>query len=157
MDFESVAVLHVELCPVSNWLKKCSLALIAGDHYSPTYRVWVVCSCYALTVEQESYARDVLSLAVAESVHELAKGSGALDLEEDLVVVVGDLDVEVLGLLGSLVLVGGGGRGRRCRHGEGGAKVVSGRVVWIFVDEGARVSQAEETVLRWGMSAQMLV
>ena len=98
MDFESVAVLHVELCPVSNWLKKCSLALIAGDHYSHTYRVWVVCSCYALTVEQESYARDVLSLAVAESVHELAKGSGALDLEEDLVVVIRHLDVEVLAL-----------------------------------------------------------
>lgn len=98
MDFESVAVLHVELCPVSDWLKKCSLALIAGDHYSPTYRVWVVCSCYALTVEQESYARDILSLAVAESVHELAKGSGALDLEEDLVVVIRHLDVEVLAL-----------------------------------------------------------
>jgi len=73
VDFESVAVLHVE-------------------------RVWVVCSCYALTVEQESYARDVLSLAVAESVHELAKGSGALDLEEDLVVVIRHLDVEVLAL-----------------------------------------------------------
>jgi hypothetical protein len=63
----------------------------------------------------------------------------------------------VLGLLGSLVLVGGGGRGCRRRHGEGGVKAVLGRVVWVFVTKGAQVSQAEETVLRWGMSAQMLV
>jgi hypothetical protein len=60
----------------------------------------------------------------------------------------------VLGLLGSLVLVAGGGGRRRRRHGGGFAKVVCGRVVWMFVGEGAQVSQAEETVLRWGMSGE---
>lgn len=122
-----------------------------------THHLGVVGRVDSGAVEEEADASEGLALTLAEGVHELLQLGCALDLEEDLVVVVGHLDVEVLGLLGSLVLVGGGGRGRRRRHGEGGAKVVSGRVVWIFVDEGAQVSQAEETVLRWGMSAQMLV
>jgi hypothetical protein len=105
VDFKGVAVLHVELCRVSDWFKKHSLALIAEDYCSPTYRVWVVCSCYALTVEQESYARDILSLAVAEGVHKFTEGSGALDLEEDFVVVIGHLDVKVLALAAILRLL----------------------------------------------------
>lgn len=122
-----------------------------------THHLGVVGRVDSGAVEEEADASEGLALTLAEGVHELLQLGCALDLEEDLVVVVGHLDVEVLGLLGSLVLVGSGGRGRRRRHGEGGTKVVSGRVVWIFVDEGAQVSQAEETVLRWGMSAQMLV
>ena len=122
-----------------------------------THHLGVVGRVDSGAVEEEADASEGLALTLAEGVHELLQLGCALDLEEDLVVVVGHLDVEVLGLLGSLVLVGGGGRGWRRRHGEGGAKVVSGRVVWIFVDEGAQVSQAEETVLRWGMSAQMSV
>ena len=106
-----------------------------------THHLRVVGGVHSGAVEQEAHASEGLSLTLAEGVHELLQLGCALDLEEDLIVVVGHLDVEVLGLLGSLVLVGGGGRGRRRRHGEGGAKVVSGRVVWIFVDEGAQVSQ----------------
>lgn len=124
---------------------------------SSTHHLGVVGRVDSGAVEEEADASEGLALTLAEGVHELLQLGCALDLEEDLVVVVGHLDVEVLGLLGSLVLVGGGGRGRRRRHGEGGVKAVLRRVVWIFVDEGARVSQAEETVLRWGMSAQMLV
>jgi hypothetical protein len=54
--------------------------------------------CDALSVEQEAHARNVLSLTVAESVHELAECGGALDFEEDLIVVVGNLDVQVFAL-----------------------------------------------------------
>ena len=98
-----------------------------------THHLGVVGRVDSGAVEKEADASEGLSLTLAKGVHELLQLGCALDLEEDLVVVVGHLDVEVLGLLGSLVLVGGGGRGRRCRHGEGGAKVVSGRVIWIFV------------------------
>jgi hypothetical protein len=63
-----------------------------------TYRVWVVLRPNTLTVEEESYTADVLSLTVAEGVHELSEGGGALDLEEHLVVVIRDLDVQVLAL-----------------------------------------------------------
>jgi hypothetical protein len=69
--------------------------LEAVDH---TYRIWVVLRSYALAIEEESYTLDVLSLAVAEGVHELSEGGGALDLEEHLVVVIGNLDVQVLAL-----------------------------------------------------------
>ncbi len=86
-------------------LQDCNATLLAPGYCSRTYRVWVVCSCYALAVEQESHARDVLSLAVTEGVHKLAKGGGALDLEEDLVVVVGHLDVKVLALAAILRLL----------------------------------------------------
>jgi hypothetical protein len=63
-----------------------------------SYRVRVVVWCDTLAIEQKSHARDVFSLAVAESVHELAESCGALDFEEDLVVVVRHLDVQVLAL-----------------------------------------------------------
>lgn len=53
---------------------------------------------HALAVEQEAHAADVLALTVAERVHELAEGCGALDLEKDLVVVIRDLDVEMFAL-----------------------------------------------------------
>lgn len=48
-------------------------------------------------------------MTLAEGVHELREGGGALDLEEDLVVVVRDLDVQVLAL-GLIVGVAAGTR-----------------------------------------------
>lgn len=48
-----------------------------------------------------------LALALAEGIHQLLELRGALDLEEDLVVVVGNLDVEVLGLRWPFVLIWG--------------------------------------------------
>lgn len=62
---------------------------------SDTYRIGVVRRLHSLSVEEKSDALHVLSLAIAESVHELAELGCALDLEEDLVVVVRDLDVEM--------------------------------------------------------------
>ena len=61
-----------------------------------TYSIWVVGGPNTSALEQESHAGDVLALAVAEGVHELTQLGRALDLEEDLIVVVGDLDVQVL-------------------------------------------------------------
>lgn len=70
------------------------------------YRIGVVLRGYTLAIKEEAHTRDVLALAVAESVHELAECGGALDLEEDLVVIVRDLDVEVLALARILRLLG---------------------------------------------------
>ncbi len=50
----------------------------------------------SLPIEQKSAALGALALSVAEGVHQLAELGGTLDLEEDLVVVVGDFDVEVV-------------------------------------------------------------
>jgi hypothetical protein len=72
-----------------------------------TYSVRVVGGPNTGTLEEESHARNVLALAIAEGVHELAELSCALNLEEDLVVVVGDLDVQVLRGTGVLWLLGG--------------------------------------------------
>lgn len=56
-------------------------------------------------------------MALAKGIHELRKGRGALDLEEDLIVVVRDLDVQMLAL-GLLVGIATGARGLiTVRHG----------------------------------------
>jgi len=44
-------------------------------------------------------------LSLAESIHQLLKGSGTLDLEEDFIVVIGDLDIEVFTLATGLGLL----------------------------------------------------
>lgn len=59
-------------------------------------RVRCVFGAHAGTIEQETDGRQLLSLALAEGVHELFQLCCALDFEEDLVVIIGDLDVEVL-------------------------------------------------------------
>jgi hypothetical protein len=98
VHLQSVAVLHIELRRVSNIPVRVPLCVSESRAIFLAYRVWVVLRCYTLPVEQEAHARDVLALAIAECVHKLAQGCGALDLEEDLVVVVRDLDVQVLAL-----------------------------------------------------------
>ena len=64
-----------------------------------TYRVGGVGRRHTGAVEQEADGGGHLALSVAEGVHELLERRRALDLEEHLVVVVGDLDVEVFGRL----------------------------------------------------------
>lgn len=46
-------------------------------------------------------------MSLAEGVHQLLQGGGTLDLEEDLVVVIGNLDVEMLTLATALSLLWG--------------------------------------------------
>ncbi|KAI6754342.1 hypothetical protein HG530_012856 [Fusarium avenaceum] len=57
-------------------------------------------------VEEESHGAGGLSLAFAEGTHQLLELCGTLDLEEDFVVVVGNLDVQVL-RVGGRLLAGG--------------------------------------------------
>jgi hypothetical protein len=61
-----------------------------------TYSIGRVGRLDTATVEEKSDRRGRLSLTLAEGIHELLESSGALDLKEDLVVVVGHLDVKVL-------------------------------------------------------------
>ena len=63
-----------------------------------THHLRVVGGVHSGAVEQEAHASEGLSLTLAEGVHELLQLGGALDLEEDLVVVVGNLDIQVLAL-----------------------------------------------------------
>jgi len=62
-----------------------------------THTLWIVCRVHALPVEEEAAGLNAPALALTEGVHELLQLCGALDLEKDLVVVVGHLDVEVFG------------------------------------------------------------
>ena len=52
-----------------------------------------------MSVEEEATALNCLALPLAEGVHELLELSGALYLEEDLVVVVRYFDVDMAWLL----------------------------------------------------------
>jgi hypothetical protein len=85
-----------------------------------TYTLWVIRRVDSCTIEQEAHAARALALTLTERVHELLELSCALDLEEDLVVGVGDFDVQVLGLrLRGVLLVAGGRVGRSgVRHGR---------------------------------------
>lgn len=70
-----------------------------------THHLRVVCGVDSGAVEEEAHAGEGLALTLTEGVHELLQLGRTLDLEEHLVVVVGDLDVQMLRLLGSFVLV----------------------------------------------------
>ena len=79
------------------------------------YRIWAIRSLYATAVEQEADRIRGLALPLTEGIHKLLQGCGALDLEEDLIVVVGNFDVEMfadrgnfrfLGRAGTSVLIG---------------------------------------------------
>ena len=69
----------------------------AGFQRSGTYYIRGIGRLYASTIEQETNGARLLPLTITEGVHKFLEGSGTLDLEEDLVVVVRHLDVEMLG------------------------------------------------------------
>jgi hypothetical protein len=71
------------------------------------YRVRGVRGLDPRAVKEEAHRVEGLALTLAEGGHELLELGAALDLEEDLVVVVGDLDVEVLCVGGRDVVLGG--------------------------------------------------
>lgn len=85
-----------------------------------TYRIRIVRRVHALPIEQESHTVWRLALTLAESIHQLLERSGSLNLEEDLVVGVGDFYVEMFGLVVSLcAAVWGASVG----HGEGKMRI----------------------------------
>jgi hypothetical protein len=106
MNLQGVAVLHVELL-MSALAYDIILTSAQNDLWrqNQAYRVWVVLRGYALAVEEEAHARDVLALTIAEGVHEFSESRCALDLEKNLVVVIGDLDVEMFALAAILWLL----------------------------------------------------
>lgn len=69
-----------------------------------TYSIGRVGGLDSRAVKEESHGAHRLALAFAKGSHQLVELGSALDLEEDLVIVVGDLDVEVLEVGGSGVL-----------------------------------------------------
>ena len=78
-------------------------------------------------------------MALAEGIHELRKGGGALDLEENFVVVVRNLDIQMLAL-GLFVGIATNTRGLiTVRHGECSIFCYS-----VVVDGGVSAAGAEE-------------
>ena len=61
-----------------------------------THGIGAVSRIYTRSVEQKADGCHLFTLAVAESVHELRERSRSLDLEEDLIVIVGHFNVEML-------------------------------------------------------------
>ena len=70
-----------------------------------TYGLRVVGGIYSSAIEQKATASNVLALTFTKGIHQLLQLCCALDLEEDFIVVVGDLDVEVFRLLWLLRLL----------------------------------------------------
>ena len=52
---------------------------------------------HALPIKQEPDCSRRFSLSLAKGIHQLLELGGALDLEEDFVIAIGDFDVEVFG------------------------------------------------------------
>lgn len=88
MDLESIAIGHVELVDISHHSSD-------GRKWY-TYGVGSVLGANSCTVEQEANGSHLLPLTLTEGVHQLLQLGRALDLKEDLIIVVGDLNVEVL-------------------------------------------------------------
>lgn len=61
-----------------------------------TYRVWRISRLNTRAIEQKTDSVGHFPLPVAEGIHQLFKCRSPLDLEEHLIVVVGDFYVEVL-------------------------------------------------------------
>lgn len=99
VDFQGVSVLHVELVKVS--LERFHREEEKQD--DGTYSVRGVLGANASSVKEEADSRGLFSLTVAERVHELLQLRRALDLEEDLVVVICHFNVQMLGGGGFLV------------------------------------------------------
>ena len=69
-----------------------------------TYRIWAVFRADSLAIKQESHCLNLFALSFAESVHQLLQLCRPLDLEEDLVVVIGNFYVQMLGWWGRRIL-----------------------------------------------------
>ena len=76
------------------------------------HRIRRILTRHPLAIEQKPDCLCVLTLPVAKGIHQFLEFGTPLDLKEDFIVVVGDLDVQMLGglrcltTIGRLVLVG---------------------------------------------------
>lgn len=99
------------------------------------YRVRGIRGLDSRAVEQEAHRVERLALALAKGRHELLELGAALDLEEDLIVVVRDFDVEVLGVGGRVLAIGGGLVVVVFGHGCGNCARVCDFGGFLLVDE----------------------
>jgi hypothetical protein len=60
-----------------------------------TYSFWTISWLDPAAIEQKPYARRWFPLAFAEGIHQFLQLRRALDFEKDLIVIVGDLYVQV--------------------------------------------------------------
>jgi hypothetical protein len=58
------------------------------------YRIRAISILHTTTIEEEADGAASLALSITEGIHQLLEGRRALDLEEDLIVIIGDFDVE---------------------------------------------------------------
>ena len=74
------------------------MTLLAYDRelsfrYRRAYIIWRIGALNALPIKQKPHTLRVFSTPLAKGIHEFFELGDAFDLEEDLVVVIGDLDV----------------------------------------------------------------
>lgn len=91
-------VCHRPAYQATSEVSRCTSKL----HNSATHGVWTVGRLDSAAIEQESHRAWGATLSLAERVHQLLQSSSPLNLEEDFVVVIGDLDIEVVIVLGFL-------------------------------------------------------
>lgn len=104
MNIKLVTILHLKLHAV---LAKLNTTKARGE--GKTNSFGGISRLHTRALEQEANRAETLALTLTEGSHELLELCGALDLEENLVVIVRDFDVEVLGVCGGLRGLGGGG------------------------------------------------
>jgi len=101
----------------------CSEVEREGEGERSTYSIWRICGLDTRSIKEESDGGGRLSLPFAEGVHQLLQLRCSLDLKKNFIIIVGDFDVEVLGLLRFLRLVRGWGAILVRRHCEDEAKM----------------------------------
>jgi hypothetical protein len=77
------------------------------------------------SIKQETDGVGSLALPLTEGIHKLLQGCGSLDLEKDLVVIVGDLDVEMF--------AGGGIALRLLGHARASVLIRSRHFVYVVI------------------------
>jgi hypothetical protein len=112
VNLKCISVRHVKLFRNhvsfgSARLSRMSLAQRRDERRrDETHCFWAICRLNTASIEEETDRSGSLALSLAESIHQLLKCSSPLDFEEDLVVVIGDFDVEMFTLAGPFRFLG---------------------------------------------------
>lgn len=107
-----------------------------------TYSIRRILWSHASPVKQEADSRHLLSLSLAEGIHQLLQLGRPLDLKKDLVIVIRDLNIKVLAGTGEVagLLVGHGFVIADKRAGEC-------RVKELFLRNGTRYQACERPIV----------